>query len=81
MDKTAKLVLTVILVLALSIAVNAQMILLLEKPGTVKNIKYRAGDQIYVKTKDNLKFLGTINIITDSSFIINYDESEFLQAM
>lgn len=81
MDKTAKLVLTVILVLALSIAVNAQMILLLEKPGTVKNIKYRAGDQIYVKTKDNLKFLGTINIITDSSIIINYDESEFLQAM
>ena len=81
MDKTAKLVLTVILVLALSIAVNAQMILLLEKPGTVKNIKYRAGDQIYVKTKDNLKILGTINIITDSSIIINYDESEFLQAM
>ena len=81
MDKTAKLVLTVILVLALSIAVNAQMILLLEKPDTIKNIKYRVGDQIYVKTKDKLKFSGAINIITDSSIIVNYDESEFLQAI
>jgi hypothetical protein len=52
MAKSTKLLLTVILFLALSIAVNAQMILLLEKPGTVKNIKYRAGDQIYIKTKD-----------------------------
>lgn len=73
MAKPTKLLLTVILFLALSIAVNAQMILLLEKPGTVKNIKYRAGDQIYIKTKDELKFSGTINIITDSSIIVNYD--------
>ena len=73
MAKSTKLLLTVILFLALSIVVNAQMILLLEKPGTVKNIKYRAGDQIYIKTKDELKFSGTINIITDSSIIVNYD--------
>lgn len=73
MAKPAKLLLTLILFLALSIAVNAQKILLLEKPGTVKNIKYRVGDQIYIKTKDKLKFSGTINIITDSSIIVNYD--------
>jgi hypothetical protein len=72
MAKPAKLLLAIILFLALSIAVNAQMMLLLEEPGTVKNTKYRVGDQIYIKTKDKLKFSGTINYYSISRDVVYF---------
>ncbi|MCD4788567.1 MAG: hypothetical protein K8R37_01105 [Bacteroidales bacterium] len=51
----------------------SQNIFLLEKPGTIKNYKYRENDHIRIKTisKDTI-IAGIINKIGDSIIIINY---------
>jgi hypothetical protein len=50
----------------------AQNILVLERPGTVKNLKYYQGDKIKIRTiaADTI-ISGSINRIFDSSIIIN----------
>jgi len=47
-------------------------ILLLEKPGTINNIKFRIGDRIEFSTIDNLKNWGIISHIGDSTITLNY---------
>lgn len=49
-----------------------QSILLFEKPGTINNIKFRAGDRIELKTTDNEIYEGLINQIRDTAIVINY---------
>lgn len=50
----------------------AQTMLVVEKPGTVNRQIYYAGDHIQIKTKDGLKISGPINLISDSSIVIDY---------
>ena len=55
-----------------SLSVFSQNMLLVERPGTVKNYTYFAGDYISLKTKDGLKISGPINIIRDTNLIVDY---------
>ena len=54
------------------LAVSAQNMLVLERPGTVKNYIFYAGSHISLKTKDGLKISGPINIIRDSNMVVNF---------
>jgi len=47
--------------------------MVLEKPGTVRNYIYQAGDHISIKTTEGLKISGPINIIrNDSTFVVDF---------
>jgi hypothetical protein len=50
----------------------AQTMLVVERPGTVKNYIYQAGQNIRLKTKSGKKISGPINIIKDSSLVVDY---------
>jgi hypothetical protein len=51
----------------------AQNILIVERPGTIKNYKYYTGDEIKLKTiSTDATVSGTIIDISDSSLIINH---------
>ncbi len=53
--------------------VSAQKLLLVEKPGTVKNYKFEKGDRfILMKKGDSRKVDGTITQLLDTSFVIDY---------
>ncbi|MDT8392605.1 MAG: hypothetical protein RQ761_02085 [Bacteroidales bacterium] len=59
--------------------VQAQRILLVEKPGTFKNFKYFVGDEIILKTMPfNDKIAGSIHFITDSSIVVDFDQEIML---
>ena len=61
-------------VIVLGHQVDAQNILLIEKPGKFKNYKYFVGDDIVVKTLPyNIRYEGTIHEITDSSILLNFE--------
>jgi len=50
-----------------------QKLLVLEKAGTVKNYKYKLGDEISVETKhENLVFSGSLTAIKDSTIVVEY---------
>lgn len=60
-------------ILLFSSTLWAQNMLVVEKPGTVKNYIYQAGDHISIKTTEGVKISGPINIIrNDSSFVVDY---------
>ncbi|NVN95652.1 MAG: hypothetical protein HXX18_10265 [Bacteroidetes bacterium] len=48
-----------------------QCIFMVEKPGTITNLKYRAGDRIDLKTKTGDRFSGFINQIRDTAIVVN----------
>ena len=50
-----------------------QRVFMIEKPGTVNNLKYHAGDRIDLKIKTGERFFGFINQIRDTAIIINYN--------
>jgi len=52
----------------------SQNILILDKPGKVNRIRYYTGDLIHLKTHDREKLYGEIEIIKDSSFVVNRQE-------
>ena len=54
------------------LGLSAQNMLVLEKPGTVKNYIFYAGNNISLKTKDGLKINGPINIIRDSNMVVDF---------
>ncbi len=56
---------------------NAQKILVIEKPGTVKNIKFEVNDRIKFKLENNMKINGRIQKLTDSSVFVNREEFLF----
>ncbi len=58
---------------------HAQKILVIEKPGTVKNIKFEVNDRIKFKLENNMKINGRIQKLTDSSVFINREEFLFLK--
>ena len=45
---------------------------MVEKPGTVNNIKYRVGDDIEIKTISGEKIYGEINQLIDTAIVINF---------
>ncbi|MCX6232901.1 MAG: hypothetical protein NTZ33_15335 [Bacteroidetes bacterium] len=53
--------------------VYSQRIFLVEKPGTVNNLKFRIGDRIDLKTTKGERYNGIINQIRDTALIINYE--------
>lgn len=59
-----------IFLLFMSSSLWAQNMLVLEKPGTVKNYIYYAGNNISIKTTEGLKISGPINIIRNDSTIV-----------
>jgi len=61
-----------LLLLGIILDLSSQNILLLEKPGTVNNYKYYAGDYIRLKTKKGIKISGPINIIRDTNLIVDF---------
>jgi len=46
--------------------------LLVEQPGTVQNSKYFAGQHISLRTTKGIKISGPINIIRDSTLIVDF---------
>ena len=61
-------------------SVDAQRILLVEKPGKFKNYKYFVGDDIILKTfPNNQKHEGIIHEITDTSILINFSNEIMLK--
>lgn len=52
----------------------AQKILLLEKPGTINNVKYKIGDGIDLSTDQKQKISGIISNIGDSIITVNYSK-------
>jgi len=50
----------------------SQTMMVVERPGTVKNQIYEAGQYISLKTKDGEKISGPINIIRDSSLVVDF---------
>ncbi len=78
--RTGKKILVLLLLALLFSPADAQRILLLEKPGTFRNYKYFPGDEIVVRTAPaGMKHGGTINGITDTSILINYDEEILIE--
>ena len=68
------LVCTLILLSLNSVRVNAQVTLLLERPGTIKYYMYHKGDHLsisYKKGTEGFHDAGEITDITDSAFQIN----------
>jgi len=62
-----------IFILICTTSLSAQNMLVVEKPGTVKNYIYRAGDHIILKTIEGIKISGPINIIRrDSTFVVDF---------
>ena len=49
----------------------SQKMIIVERPGTVKNFKYKKGNKIFLKKIDEEKLSGRISKITDTSFFIN----------
>jgi len=61
-------------------ALQAQRVLLVEKPGKFKNYKYFLGDDITLKTvHSGTKHEGRIHEITDTSIFINFDDEIMLE--
>lgn len=50
----------------------SQTMLVVERPGTVKNYIFEAGQYISLKTKSGEKISGPINIIRDSSLVVDF---------
>jgi len=48
-----------------------QHIFMVEKPGTVNNLKFFTGDRLDLKTKTGDRISGIINQVSDSSIIVN----------
>jgi hypothetical protein len=64
----------VILVLRMAV-VDAQNLLILERPGTVKNFKYEVNDMIKIRTLGSDTLLkGEITFIDDSMMVINNNQ-------
>jgi len=49
-----------------------QLVFMVEKPGTVNNLKYRSGDRIDLKTISGERISGIINQIRDTAIVLNY---------
>jgi len=61
-------------------SVDAQRILLVEKPGKFKNYKYTVGKEITVRTAPYREVhSGTIHEVTDTSILINFDNEIMLE--
>lgn len=68
------------LLIMLANSLDAQWILLVEKPGKFKNYKYFVGDDIIVKTMPyDTKHEGTLHEINDTSILINFDNEIMLE--
>ena len=64
----------------MSQTLQAQRVLLVEKPGKFKNYKYFVGNDITLRTiPGSTKYKGTIHEITDTSIIINFDTEIMVQ--
>lgn len=69
----------ILMLLLLFQPVNAQRVLLVEKPGTFKNFKYFEGDGIILrKISTGTKIDGIIHEISDTSILVNYDNEIML---
>lgn len=62
----------ILLFLFISNFTFSQTMLVVEKPGTVKNYIFEAGQYISIKTKTGEKISGPINIIRDSSLVVDF---------
>jgi hypothetical protein len=79
MNATHRILVFAMLIL-LAPKLDAQRILLVEKPGTFRNYKYFVGDDIIVKTIPyETKHDGVLHEITDTSILINFDNEIMLE--
>lgn len=62
----------ILLVLFISNIAFSQTMMVVEKPGTVRNYIFEAGQYISLKTKSGEKISGPINIIRDSSLVVDF---------
>ncbi len=70
--KAIKLQYLTMFFLFINMSVFSQKILVVEKPGTINNIKYTVGSTIKIKTIEGLRIDGHIILITDTTVVINY---------
>ena len=49
----------------------SQKIIVVERPGTVKNVKYKKGSEIFLETINKKRLHGRISQISDSAFFLN----------
>jgi hypothetical protein len=61
-----------IIFLLINNQIFSQKLLVVEKPGTINNIKYTIGSPIDIKTTDGIRLDGRIILITDTTVVINY---------
>lgn len=61
-----------IVILFISNITFSQTMMVVERPGTVKNYIFEAGEFISLKTKSGEKISGPINIIKDSSLVVDF---------
>ncbi len=67
------LILLIVFFILPSFLLMGQKLLVLEKAGTVKNYKYKLGDEITVETKrDKQVFSGSLTEIKDSAIVVEY---------
>ncbi len=66
-----KAILYIILQLIL-ITSFGQQVFVIEKPGTVNNLKYAVGNKIELKTKTGERISGIIRQIRDTAIVVNY---------
>jgi hypothetical protein len=68
-----KTFLVISLILISVVLCSAQKnVVVLEKPGNVKNFKYFEGDKIEIQTTDSLEVKGMITAIRDTSIVMNF---------
>jgi len=78
--KSIRNILLISLLIAAIPVVQAQRILLVEKPGKFKNYKYFIGSDITLRTLPySTKHSGVIHDITDTSIVINFDNEIMIE--
>jgi hypothetical protein len=66
------------LLISITGSVQAQKLLVLERPGTTKYYIFKVGDEIRLTDSRNMrKIHGGISRISDTSFVVNYLETEY----
>ncbi|MFZ4401591.1 MAG: hypothetical protein ACOYO1_16290 [Bacteroidales bacterium] len=71
--KNLRIILFYSILQLLQITGFSQCVFMIEKPGTVNNLKYRIGDRIDLKTINAERISGLISQIRDTAIIVNYE--------
>jgi hypothetical protein len=69
---TLKTILLISIMQCMLLTSYGQLVFMVEKPGTINNLKYRCGERMDLKTKSGERISGIINQIRDTAIVVNY---------